>query len=132
MSDGSAISRAVHAEAEAAREEIRSAGIHCPSCGQNVADLTATGHGLEFSEGDLPATVAAGGTAQCPGGQPADLREHLTGRAADMYETVKALATVGVLGDYNRRFEQVAAEQIIGPPRTEPFEGFLSILKPSA
>src|ERR1035441_2205358 len=33
------IGDAVHADAEAAREEIRADGLICPSCGQNYADL---------------------------------------------------------------------------------------------
>lgn len=35
----SEIADAVHADAEAARAEIRAAGIACPSCGVNLADL---------------------------------------------------------------------------------------------
>ena len=35
----SEIAAAIHADAEAAREEIRAAGLICPSCGENYADL---------------------------------------------------------------------------------------------
>lgn len=35
----SAISRAVRADAESAREEMRAMGLTCPSCGQNEADI---------------------------------------------------------------------------------------------
>jgi hypothetical protein len=52
------IGDAIHAEAEEARSEIRAAGITCPSCGVNAADLP-DGHKLEI--GAM--------TAQCEGGR---------------------------------------------------------------
>ena len=66
--------------------------IVCPSCGLAVAASDAAAHGLKFSEGDIPATVAAGGTVQCPGGQPVDLREHLVKETADRYGLIQAAA----------------------------------------
>ena len=49
------IGDALHSDAEAARAEIREAGIVCPSCGVNMADLPYE-HSLEFSGGSLPAS----------------------------------------------------------------------------
>jgi hypothetical protein len=51
----SEIADAIHADAEAARAEIRAAGIFCPSCGVNMADLPE-GHML--TNGDLTGTAA--------------------------------------------------------------------------
>jgi hypothetical protein len=59
--EDSAISRAVHAETEAARAEIRAAGIVCPSCCVNAADLPE-GHMLELG--------TDGGDAKCADGSP--------------------------------------------------------------
>ena len=38
---GDAVAAALHAEAEQAREEIRAAGIACPSCGKNATTSAA-------------------------------------------------------------------------------------------
>jgi hypothetical protein len=38
------------AVAVTARDEIRAAGLVCPSCRENLADLIGTGHRLEFGE----------------------------------------------------------------------------------
>lgn len=60
------IGDALHAEAEAARAEIRATGIVCPSCGVNMADLP-DGHELVFSDD------AADGFCVCGDGQRAEM-----------------------------------------------------------
>ena len=63
-----AISRAVRADADAARAQIRAAGFICPSCGTNMADLPAD-HGYEFSSGDFGSFLSGYGTARCGSGE---------------------------------------------------------------
>ena len=55
------IADAVRADAAEARAEIRAAGITCPSCGQNAADLIGTCHEVEFSGGDGTRSIITGG-----------------------------------------------------------------------
>ena len=58
---GDAVAAALHAEAEQARDEMRAAGIACPSCGVNMADLPG-GHQLAMES--MPT-----GQVQCADGR---------------------------------------------------------------
>jgi hypothetical protein len=82
----SEIADAVRADA---RAEIREAGVICPSCGQNYADLIGAGHAVEFSGGNLPASLPDG-TAKCAAGESISL-------AGAGFETISLLAGMELL-----------------------------------
>ena len=109
------IADAVRADAAEARAEIRAAGITCPSCGQNAADLIGTCHEVEFSGGNLPASLPDG-TAKCEDGQPVAL-------ADAGFETISLLANVELLGAMDKAWA-AETEKIIGT-RAPRFTGFL-------
>ena len=114
----SAISRAVRADAEAARSEIRAAGISCPSCGANMADLPWD-HSLVLDGGVL-------GTAKCASGDVVKL-------AGAGYEAVKAALNVKFWDDVNasmdEEFSRMTGRDIRSDARPEPhFTGLLDIL----
>jgi hypothetical protein len=85
----SEIADAVRADAADARAEIREAGVICPSCGQNYADLIGAGHAVEFSGGNLPASLPDG-TAKCAAGESISL-------AGAGFETISLLAGMELL-----------------------------------
>jgi hypothetical protein len=103
------ISRAVRADAEAAREEIRAAGLVCPSCGVNMADLPR----------------APGCTVKCNYGE---------GVCPVGYEAFKAAANVSLWGNVNRamdaEFSKMLGGDINGPTPEPKFTGLLDVLKP--
>jgi hypothetical protein len=113
------ISRAVRADADAAREEIRAAGITCPSCGVNMADLPR-GHNLPIP----PDFGAPGCTVKCNYGAPA---------CPVGYEAFKAAANVSLWGDMNRamdaEFSKMLGWDISGPMPEPKFTGFPGVLK---
>lgn len=117
----SEIADAIHADAEAAREEIRAAGIVCPSCGVNMADLPWD-HRLLFN-GEPTITFPA--TAECADGKPVDL-------AATGYGTVKAAVSVAFWGEMNAamdaEFSRALGWDIRGPAPAANFTGFLGML----
>jgi hypothetical protein len=114
MDDYDPIRAALRADAEAAREEIRAAGIICPSCGANMADLPG-GHALALY--DLPDDAVMG--AECAFGSPAIL--------AASFELMRAAANVALHDDFNRQWAEVVRRDIIG---TGPghFTGLLDVL----
>ena len=57
---------ALRADADAARAEVRAAGVTCPSCGTNMADLPGD-HMLTLS-GEEPYTARCAGGTLAPGG----------------------------------------------------------------
>jgi hypothetical protein len=81
------IAAALHAEAEEARTEIRAAGIVCPSCGVNMADLPQDHKLVLDSPQDQPAYV------KCADGERVSLRD------AD-YEAVRAAMNVGLVDEF--------------------------------
>jgi hypothetical protein len=108
---GDPIGAALHAEAEEARAEIRAAGLICPSCGVNMADLPAD-HRLEI--GPL-----SEGVAKCADGKQA----HLT-----QFDDFKAAVNISLYDDFRER-ESEAFARIIGKraPGHE-FTGILDVL----
>lgn len=103
------IGDALRADAEAARDEIRSAGLICPSCGVNMADLR-DGHML---------TLILGEYAECADGRRVDLL-HAT------FEEVQAAASIAVW-DALRQREAEAFRVIVGdgPPNFTGLSGIL-------
>ena len=118
---GDAVAAAIHAEAEEARAEIRDAGIVCPSCNVNMADLPQD-HKLVLDHGgiDWVRAVRRPPSALCGTGRIVWLDD-------SRFETWQAAANVSLYDDVRTRFEQALATDIIGtgPAR---FTGFLGAL----
>lgn len=97
---GDAVAAALHAEAEQARAEIRVAGIACPSCGVNMADLPDD-HKLVLDHGgiDWERAVRRPPSALCGSGRIVWLDD-------SRFETWQAAATVSLYDDVRARFEQ--------------------------
>ena len=91
------IGDAIHAEAEAARAEIRAAGMACPSCGVNMADLP----------GDHMLALILGKYAECGNGERVSLLDA-------PFEAVQAAANISVW-DAFRRSEAEAFRAALGP-----------------
>jgi len=109
---------ALHAEAEAARAQIRAAGIACPSCGVNMADLP-DGHELV-----IYADEDAGWNAECRDGAPAPLSmatddDVALGKWRD--------ATSVAVRDAFKRREGEMSQALIGRG-TADFTGLLNVL----
>jgi len=101
----SEIGDALEADADAARAEIRKAGIVCPSCRLNMADLPA-GHLYAFSAGGMVTALGGHGTVKCQAGSERPM--------ADLdFDSIKAIANIKLLDDFNASFD----EQIFGPIR---------------
>lgn len=118
-----AISRAVRADAEAARAEIRAEGIHCPSCGVNMADLPR-GHRLAVSVdhgSEGRAVLLLGQTAKCATGVPIQWWPA-------SYELAQAATTVMFWDDYNARIDR-EWDRMIGTGNGEHLTGFLGIVE---
>lgn len=114
----SEIADAIHADAEAARAEIREAGIVCPSCGVNMADLPrdhvltiTSGRSYEGGPGGAVVLAREPQTAKCAAGQAIELADS-TGTPTVDFETFKAAMNISVWDTCNRA---VAAE-ILGEP----------------
>lgn len=121
------VGAALAADAEAARAEIRAAGLVCPSCGVNMADLpedhmlTLT-HGRESEDAPLKAP-----TAQCNYGKLVTLAASSPMTDAD-FEAWQAAANIS-LHDQFRNAEAEAFAKIVG--KREPgheYDGLLSAL----
>ena len=117
---GDPIGDAVHADAEAARQEIRESSygqLACPSCGKPAGDILGTGHCLIL----IPSCEPGPGAiveAECRDGQ-----RTVCGTGDDM------MAAAGIsLADEVWRRETIAFDRIIG---TSPanFTGLLSVLE---
>jgi hypothetical protein len=93
------VTAAVRAEAAAAREDIRAAGVACPSCGTNMADLPRD-HKLDLS---LSGPVEW----KCATGQPVDLR-------GAPPETVRDAANIN-LWDEMRAADEAAFAKLLDP-----------------
>ena len=111
------IGDALRADAEAARAEIRAAGLICPSCGVNMADLpedhllTLT-HGRQHENAPIEAP-----TAKCEYGPLVMLGE---------YETIRVAANIS-LYDQFRKAEAAAFDRIVGTGPAN-FTGLLDAL----
>ena len=110
---GDLVARALKADADAARAEIRAQGITCPSCGVNMADLPE-GHRLAVIPG------LEDGFAECRDGQRADI----TGSGP-----LQMAANVS-LWDTTHRLEAESFKRIIGDGPGD-YTGLLDILKGS-
>jgi hypothetical protein len=107
---GDAVAAALEAEAEAARAEIRKAGITCPSCGVNLADLPDD-HELVLSDG-------YSGTAKCGAGQVVDWA---SARWDDFVNAVTVTAA--------KAAAEACERAVVGEPGTKPnFTGLLDTL----
>lgn len=113
------IGAALHADAEAARAEIRAKGIVCPSCGKNMADLDES-HMLTLTQGreyeDAPLRAPA---AKCEYGALVQL-----GTAS--FEEVRAAANVALFDDFRERYDEACAEMMGTGPAN--FTGLLDVL----
>jgi ribosomal protein L37E len=108
MMDGvSEISDAIRADAEAARAEIRAAGIVCPSCGKNAADIYGQHQYEDLDDVGVPSAVLSmSGSLKCTAGTPV--------AAGTMgYEQFQAVANIALLDEFRRR-EDRAFEDILG------------------
>lgn len=112
------IGDALRADADQARAEIRAAGISCPSCGVNMADLRR-GHKLAISGGrESENGPVEPWTAQCSDGRPVELAGTSPMDDAS-FETWNAAVNVSLLDDLWVREDQ-AFEQIFGVRPTAP------------
>jgi len=109
----SEISDAVHADAEAARAEIRAAGIACPSCGVNRADLPG-GHTLTIGREYEDAPLSA---AQCNYGTAIRLAASIPMSDAE-YETWQAAANISLYDEFRKAEDEAWVKMtggIFGP-----------------
>lgn len=114
---------ALRADAEAARDEIRSAGLICPSCGQNAGDLFGR-HCLVLIMGeDTP-------WCECRDGAQVLLGQLPMSRvgAAEAWEQMRAAANIALMDDFWFRETIAFKRDVIG---TGPgnFTGLLSVLE---
>jgi hypothetical protein len=98
---GDPIGDALRADADAAREEIRTMGLVCPSCGGNAADLLGRHCLILISGSGQP-------EAECRDGQRITV---------DTYDKVVGAMNVAVLDEWWWR-EGLAFDRLLGiPPR---------------
>ena len=123
---GDPIGDAVHADAEAARQEIRESGygqLACPSCGKAAGDIIGTGHCLIMNmDGDTP-------WCECRDGAQVLLGSLLVSRIgpARAWEKMQAAASISIADEVWRR-ETIDFDRIIGTGPAN-FTGLLSILE---
>lgn len=125
------IGDALRADAEQARAEIRAAGISCPSCGINMADLPRD-HRLVLDHGGVDWLKAERrpASANCAAGDVAPLD------GAD-FETWQAAANVAFYDDFRARVDADLSRElgfdVNGPdPSPRPATGLLDMLSPEA
>jgi hypothetical protein len=106
------IGDALHADAEAARAEIRAAGVVCPSCAVNMADLPK-GHEVAVVSQDSQYAL----TVQCGQGTAVQL----TG-----FDQFRALANIQIWDSSRNALDEVVAEVVGTGPAN--FTGLLDIL----
>lgn len=111
------IGDALRADAEAAREEIRSAGIVCPSCDVNMADLP-DGHALEIAREEP-------WTARCGAGKPVLLAVEVP-MGGEAFRVWQNASNVALYDDFRRR-EAETLERIVGDGPAN-FTGLLGAL----
>ena len=116
------IAAALHAEAEAARAEIRAAGIACPSCGVNMADLPGD-HKLVLDPGgiDWERAVKRPPSALCGSGK-------LVGLEGASFETWQAAANASLYDDFRAREAEAWRREVMGTLERSDFQGFRAAL----
>jgi hypothetical protein len=114
---GDAVAAALHADAEAARAEMRALGVTCSSCGLNMADLP-DGHALVMSHEEPY-------TARCATGPLVTLAASSPMTDAE-FGTWKDAANIALWDDLRRR-EDEAFKRIIGEGPAN-FTGLLDVL----
>ena len=116
---GDAVAAALHAEAEQARDEIRAAGIVCPSCGVNMAGLPDD-HKLVLDHGgiDWERAVRRPPSALCGSGRVVGLDD-------SRFETWQAAANVSLYDDFRARCRETLAAEFAGPAN---FTGLADVL----
>lgn len=120
----SGIADAIHADAEAARAEIRAEGIICPSCGVNMADLPRD-HMLDLDLGgvDWQRAERRPPSAQCAAGDRVNLDNA-------SYETWQAAANVNLLDKFREAEDKAWGLPPRGAVRSESkFTGLLDVLR---
>ena len=117
------IGDALHADAEAAREEIRAEGLTCPSCGQNWADLIGRHCLILVMADDTP-------WCECRDGAQVLLGSLLTARIgpAKAWEKMQAAASIAVADEVWRQ-ETIAFDRDVIGGGPANFTGLLSILE---
>jgi hypothetical protein len=102
------IGAALAAEAEEARAEIRAAGLICPSCGVNMADLPKDHRLVLTSEPhpDLHDGLLAA-YAQCADGERASLLNA-------PFEVIQSAANIALMDDFRRREDEAFAQMLGG------------------
>ena len=116
---GDLVAAALRADAEAALAEIRAAGIICPSCRLNMADLP-DGHALAVSDGP-----GARCTAECRQGDVVQLYARAPITGADL-EAWQAVASITLYDDFRRR-QAEAFRRIVGSSPAN-YTGLLGVL----
>jgi hypothetical protein len=111
---GDLVAAALHADAEAARDEIRSEGLICPSCGKNWADLIGR-HCLIMVMPDRSWKPIA----ECRDGRPAECKT---------WREVQAAVNISVADEVWRQETIMFDRDFIGSGPGE-FTGLLSILE---
>ena len=121
---GDAVAAALHAEAEEAREEIRAAGIACPSCGVNMADLPGD-HKLVLDHGgvDWERAVKRPPSALCGSGELVSLE------GGTSFETWQAAANVSLYDDFRAREAEAWRREVMGTLERSDFQGFRAALR---
>ena len=119
----SPIAEAVHADAQAAREEIRAENLICPSCGQNYADLIGHHNLILIMADDTP-------WCECRDGAQVLLGMLLADRIGPekAWEKMQAAASISV-ADEVWRLETIALDRDITGTGPAEFTGLLSILE---
>lgn len=129
---GDPIGDALRADADDAREEIRAAGLVCPSCGLNAADLfgrhclilitsTQITPGRGFGQ-SVPLIGEPEHSCECRDGQPVILS------GAD-FDAWKAAANIALMDDFWFRESIAFAREFLGTgPSPGKFTGLLSFL----
>lgn len=118
-----AISQAVHADAETAREQLRAAGLVCPSCRRNLADIYGSHSYENLDDAGIPqAFNDLAATLKCTDGEPIPV----AGIAAD-WDKFQAVANIAVLDEAWRRESRWFDEHAIGTGPAN-FTGFLDAL----
>lgn len=132
MSDsyGDLVAQALKAEADEARAEIREAGIICPSCGVNAADLP-NDHMLELDMGGVDWLKAEKRhpSAKCQSGTQVLLAGDSPMDDAS-YETWQAAANVSLLDKFRKAEDEAFRTQVIGTGGGN-FTGLLGVLDAS-
>jgi hypothetical protein len=106
VSEPDTVGDALRADADDARAEIRAAGVTCPSCGVNMADLPR-GHMLAYED-----SPERSWTAQCSHGKLVTLAGKSPMTDAE-YQTWQAVANIS-LYDQFRNAEDEAFSRMLG------------------